>query len=111
MDGRTSALLGEFQNVEEGNSKGAGPSEVTEGGVGGERCSTRGRYVVVDRAGTVEAVLPCQVSMLRLLGSAVMIPYPLFGSHGQIQKRSSKELGFFSNSPETALATGQILYV
>lgn len=67
VDGRTSALLGEFQGVEEGNSEGAVPSEVsevTEGGVGGERCSSHGRYVVVDRAGTVEAVLPCQVSVL-----------------------------------------------
>lgn len=64
VDGRTSALLGEFQGVEEGNSDGDGPpegSEVTEGGVGGERCSSRGRYVILDRAGNVEAVLPCQV--------------------------------------------------
>ena len=60
VDGRTSALLGEFPTVQEGIREGVGYG-ITEGGVGGERCSSRGRYVVVDLSGKVEAVLPSQV--------------------------------------------------
>lgn len=38
---------------------------VSEGGAGGERCSSAGRYLVLDRSGKVEAVLPSQVCMIR----------------------------------------------
>lgn len=38
---------------------------LSEGGAGGERCSSTGRYLVLDRSGKVEAVLPCQVLTVR----------------------------------------------
>ncbi|CAM9848447.1 unnamed protein product [Ascophyllum nodosum] len=63
VDGRTSALLGEFPTVQEGIREGVGYG-ITEGGVGGERCSSRGRYVVVDLSGKVEAVLPSQMQLI-----------------------------------------------
>ncbi|CAM9125924.1 unnamed protein product, partial [Hapterophycus canaliculatus] len=34
---------------------------VSEGGAGGERCSPMGRYLILDRSGKVEAVLPSQM--------------------------------------------------
>lgn len=60
-DGRTSALLGEFPVGLE-SSKGGDGSQVDgpegqEGGMGGERCSSSARYLVLDRMGCVEAVL------------------------------------------------------
>ncbi|CAB1119197.1 unnamed protein product [Ectocarpus sp. CCAP 1310/34] len=63
-DGRTSALLGEMapagataQLLDCQSSDGG----VSEGGAGGERCSSTGRYLILDRSGKVEAVLPSQM--------------------------------------------------
>ncbi|CAM9657609.1 unnamed protein product, partial [Ectocarpus sp. 13 AM-2016] len=65
-DGRTSALLGEMTPVGttaqllDRQSDGG----VSEGGAGGERCSSAGRYLILDRSGKVEAVLPSQMRQI-----------------------------------------------
>ncbi|CAN0007223.1 unnamed protein product [Pylaiella littoralis] len=66
-DGRTSALLGEMTPAAAAAAqlvKRHSDGGVSEGGAGGERCSSAGRYLVLDRSGKVEAVLPSQMRQI-----------------------------------------------